>query len=342
MLGRNYKKSGKSSAHTDTYMRKLTASVISLAVTLPLLAAAGCGGIAKTAEPTETSDESKPTETTDESKPTETTEPSVTVATVSDSGMSMKYAVFGSGEKNFVILPGLSVHRVTESAAAIANAYGEIAKEYTVYVFDRAENMPDGYTVEDIARDTAAAMKALGIEKADIFGASQGGMIALTLAADFPEAVGSLILCSTAARCSDTLLAAVDEWIKYAKEKDQLKLLESFAEKVYSDATVKAYRDVLVSAEPAITDEEYRRFIVSAEACKTFDCLDRLSSVKCPALVIGSEGDRVMTADTSKQTADALGCEIYLYGEEYGHAVYDEAADCITRYLDFLHKQEMR
>ena len=35
----------------------------------------------------------------------------------------MKHIVFGSGTKNFVILPGLSVHSVMGLADAIAEAY---------------------------------------------------------------------------------------------------------------------------------------------------------------------------------------------------------------------------
>ena len=36
--------------------------------------------------------------------------------------------------------------------------------------------------------------------------------------------------------------------------------------------TLKAYRETLISSNLGISDEEYRRFIILAEACKTFDC----------------------------------------------------------------------
>ena len=93
---------------------------------------------------------------------------------------------------------------------------------------------------------------------------------------------------------------------------------------------------MLISSNLGISDEEYSRFIILAEACKTFDCFDALSAVQCPVLAIGSEGDRVVTAEGSRQIADALGCELYLYGDSYGHGVYDEAPDYRERCLDFL------
>ncbi len=256
--------------------------------------------------------------------------------TVSVDGMEMDYAVFGSGEKSFIILPGLSVHSVMGSAEAIAAAYADFTDDYTVYVFERAKTLNDGCTIRDMADDTAAAMAALGIENADIFGASQGGMIALCLAIDHPELVHKMVLGSTLAKPNDTFKAVADEWIELAESRDETALLESFADKVYSEATLEAYRDSIISSNAGITEEEYERFIIQAKACESFDCYDELSAVKCAVLVLGSEGDKVVTAEASEQIAEALGCSIYLYDGSYGHAVYDEAADYKQRCLDFF------
>lgn len=248
----------------------------------------------------------------------------------------MKHIVFGNGEKNFVILPGLSAHSVMGLADAIAEAYKDFCEEYTVYVFDRAENIHEGYTVRDMAEDTAEAMRELHIEKADVFGASQGGMIAMYLAIDHPRMVNKLILGSTLAKPNATFNRIIDEWVRLAKAKDEMGLLESFADNVYSEATLKAYRETIISSNLGVSDEEYRRFAILAEACKTFDCYGELSSIQCPVLVLGSRGDRVVTAEGSEQIAEALGCEIYLYDAGYGHGVYDEADDYGQRCLDFL------
>ena len=258
------------------------------------------------------------------------------VKTVSTGDMEMDYIAFGSGKRAYVILPGLSVHSVMGSAEAIEDAYKDFTEEYTVYVFDRAKDIQEGYTVRDMAADTAAAMKALNIEDADIFGASQGGMIALYLAIDHPELVHKMILGSTLAKPNDTFNRVIDEWIQLAEDKNERGLLESFADNVYSEATLNAYRETLISANLGITDAEYRRFIILAKACKTYDCCDALSDVQCPVLAIGSEGDRVVTAEGSVQIAEAIGCELYLYDASYGHGVYDEAPDYKQRCLDFL------
>ena len=93
------------------------------------------------------------------------------------------YMKFGSGNRNLIILPGLSVQSVLPYAGAVEKQYKIFEKDYTVYLIERRNELPDRYSIVDMAEDTARVMKTLGVDKADIFGASQGGMIALTLAA---------------------------------------------------------------------------------------------------------------------------------------------------------------
>ncbi len=262
--------------------------------------------------------------------------PTAQKKSVSVGKTEMDYAVFGGGEKNFVILPGLSVHSVMGAADAIADAYKMFCKEYTVYVFDRAKNIRDGYTVREMAEDTAAAMKALNIGRADVFGASQGGMIAVCLAASYPDMVHKLILGSTLAESNPTFSGVLEEWIHMAENRDEAGLINSFVSVVYSEKTLAAYRKELIAANAGICEEEFHRFLLLAKACRHLDCRRELTAVRCPVLVLGAEGDRVATGEGSKQIAETLDCEIYLYGSEYGHGVYDEAPDYRQRCMNFL------
>lgn len=252
--------------------------------------------------------------------------------------LGMDYIVFGEGEKKFVIIPGLSVHSIMSFADAVEEAYKDFSEDYTVYLFDRPKELADNATIREMAEAAAAAMKALNIENAYIFGASQGGMIAQYIAIDHPKLVRRLILGSTLSRPNDTFRKAVNEWIQLAEHKEEEGLVERFVEDVYSAKTLELYRDILISANLGIKDAEYERFIILAKSCLAFDCYEELANIQCPVLVLGSKGDKVVTPEASEKIAKVLNCEIYLYDDCYGHGVYDEALDYKQRCKDFFEK----
>ena len=73
-------------------------------------------------------------------------------------GFEMEYVKFGSGNKVLVILPGISLVSVINSASAVEKQYEMFAKDYTLYLFDRKKNADEDYTVEEMADDTAKIM----------------------------------------------------------------------------------------------------------------------------------------------------------------------------------------
>lgn len=260
----------------------------------------------------------------------------VIVNTAFTGTIEMNYLRFGDGRKTLVILPGLSIKPVTLSAQAVAQGFADFTEEYTVYLFDRRTNIPDTYSIGEMAEDTATVMRALGIEHADIFGASQGGMIAMNIAIEYPELVNRMVLGSTAAGTNENLLSVISDWISLAGSKDGYELNAAVCRKIYSEAVYNAYKDVLLSAGNEISAEELDRFVILASSIVNLNLYDELDKITCEVLVLGSEGDRVTTAAASKEIAEKLGCESYFYDDSYGHAVYDEAPDFRGRMLEFF------
>lgn len=256
------------------------------------------------------------------------------IKTVKIKNNAIDYFSFGSGKKNMVIIPGLSLKSVMLSSDAIADAYSMFKEEYTVYVFDRAKHLTTGYSVYDMADDTALAMKNLGVENAYIFGASQGGMIALIISIKYPSLVSKMVIGSSASRLNDTAKENLNFWVKLAQQKDVVSLNHSIFSLLYSKETLEALGNSLLELEKDGTDEEMERFAILASACNGFDVYDELDKIKCQTLVIGAKNDLVLTGYASVEMAEKLGCELYMY--DGGHAVYDEALDYKNRIYNFF------
>ena len=252
--------------------------------------------------------------------------------------IEMDYFSFGSGEKAFVILPGLDTKSVLLSAKAIQAAYRVFERDYTVYVFDPRKNMPCDYSIRQLGDDTAQVMEALGIRDACLFGASKGGMVAMCIAIDHPKLVKKLVLGSTTAKADERVISGMDRWIDLAQKKDMVGLTADFIDHLYSKDTIGKYKDILIHMNDNVSDQDIERFIIQAKALKAFDVYDELQKIRCQTLVIGTKGDKVLPWECSDAIANKLGCELYLYGEEYGHCVFDEAPDYKRRLLDFYAK----
>ena len=153
-------------------------------------------------------------------------------------GGEMDCVRFGKGEKIVIMLPGLGdgLHTVKGTAAAMSIMYRKLAREYTVYMPSRRNNLPEGFTMADMANDLRLAMQAEGICSASIIGVSMGGMIAQHFAADFPEMTEKLILVVTSSGGDAKLNESVCEWMAQAQSGDHLALMESNLRRIYTEA----------------------------------------------------------------------------------------------------------
>lgn len=250
------------------------------------------------------------------------------LGTAESQGIRMRYAVFGSGEKNLVILPGLSLKPVTDSAEAVAASYESFTDEYTVWLFDVRSNIPEGYSIEEMASDTVTIMKSLGIENADFFTASMGGMMVQYIAANSPEMTGRIVMASSMCRNNEMSEKVIANWKALAEQGRTDSLIESMIEDIYSKATLEAYREILIAANSGATEKQLEDFLKETDAILAFDSTEKLRSIKCPVLVLGSEGDSTLGVEASRElAANIADAQLYIYPECYGHCVYDEAPD---------------
>ena len=96
------------------------------------------------------------------------------------------YVQFGCGDRSLVVIPGLGDGIVTVKNKALLGVFmfHDYVRRFKITIISRKNNLEEGATTFTMARDQAEAMKALGIDQAEVVGISEGGMIAQHLAAD--------------------------------------------------------------------------------------------------------------------------------------------------------------
>ena len=249
----------------------------------------------------------------------------------------MDYVSFGEGEKRLIVLPGLSDGLTTVKGKAwlLFLPYRKFFRDYTVYMFSRKNDMPEGYSIEDMADDQASAMKSLGIGQACVLGVSQGGMIAQELVIRYPALVEKLILAVTAPYANATVKTVISGWMKLAEQGDHTALMTDTAEKMYSARYLQKYRKAFPYLSKLTKPSDYDRFLKNADAILRFDARGKLSGIGCPTLIIAGSEDHTVGNDAATELHSAIAdSELFAY-EGLGHGTFEEAKDFYDRVLAF-------
>ena len=251
---------------------------------------------------------------------------------------AMDYVRFGRGSRILIMLPGLGdgLRTVNGTALPLAAAYRIFSKAFTVYCFSRRNHLPAGFTTREMAADIKYAMDHLGIEKADLFGVSMGGMIAQHFAADYPARLNRLVLAVTCARPNPILEESIQEWLDCVCRDDHNALMDSNLRRIYSESYYRKNRHLIPILSRLTKPESYDRFLVQAGACLTHDAFSRLKDITAETLVIGGEKDMALGTEPSREIAAQIpNAALKLY-PQWGHGLYEEAPDFNKTVLDFL------
>ena len=254
----------------------------------------------------------------------------------------MEYCKFGKGDRVCVIIPGLCIQSIMGAKDIVEEQNSIMNDDFTSYLFDRRLCIPEDYSIFDMADDTAAAMKELGLRDGYFFGASQGGMIAMVMAIRYPELVKKLVLGSASAHIQPEQRAVIENWINLAKAKDRQGLYHAYGREIYPQNVYEQLKDYFTNVAESVTDEELERFIILAKSILDFNITDELKKINCPVLALGGADDAVLDGDATMEIAENLDYRsdfsLYMY-TGYGHACFDTAPDYRQRLLDFYLKE---
>ena len=184
------------------------------------------------------------------------------------------------------------------------------------------------YSLSDMAADTVGLMDALGFKSVHLVGASLGGMIAQTIAIEFPSRVRSLtsMMSSTGARNVGQVDLSIfaemgsppyddrDAFIKW-----RVKSLQVIGSTVYPIDEKTAAENAGISWDRDHDSTALLR--QSVAVLKSGDRTENLRQLKIPTLVIHGTTDRMINISGGIATAEAIPGAEFKQFEGMGHGI---------------------
>jgi pimeloyl-ACP methyl ester carboxylesterase len=210
-----------------------------------------------------------------------------------------------------------------------------LADRYRLTAFDNRgagrTAMPEGpVTVEAMADDAAAVLRALDIRSAHVAGFSGGSIIAQELAVRHPDLVRSLVLQSTWA-APDVYLRAWGrfvDWLLEAAPSERAFLeaffLDIYTARAHNDGTVDALIDEVLAFPHKQATEDVQRFL---GAFMRHETTDRLPEVSAPTLVLAGGRDSTARPELGRAVAELIPGARFEVMEHECHQPFQEVPD---------------
>jgi pimeloyl-ACP methyl ester carboxylesterase len=224
------------------------------------------------------------------------------------SGMMIYYKLTEKPKKNsetYVLIGGLSRdHTIWRKLIPL------LKKDYQVLIFDNrdsGQSTTDNetkYNIADLANDVAELIVGLNLTPAHILGHSMGGFIAIHFAANHPDLITTVSLCSTADK---QVPAAIDYLKNKIKEIETMpnaikpvtrETVMSLMKKIYTKKNLfskKFIEEIIlfeINNKYPQSSYSYKR---QAQACLEHNAVHLMKKIVCPALIITGAEDKFST-----------------------------------------------
>jgi 3-oxoadipate enol-lactonase len=210
-----------------------------------------------------------------------------------------------------------------------------LADRYRLTAFDNRgagrTGMPgDSVSVEMMADDAAAVLRALNVSSAHVAGFSGGSIIAQELALRHPELVRSLVLQSTWP-VPDPYLRSWILFVRWLVEvaPSERAFLEGFFLDIYTarahnDGTVDQFIEEVLAFPHKQSTEDLQRFL---DAFLEHDTSDRLPEIAAPTLVLAGGRDPTARPPLCRAVAELIPGARFEVMEEEAHQPFQEVPD---------------
>ena len=270
-------------------------------------------------------------------------------------GIELQYESFGDpGSETVLLINGLGsqMTRWPEAFCALLVQQGLRAVRFDNRDVGRSTWLADGdaYRVEDMAADAVGLLDALGVAKAHIVGMSMGGMIAQTVASDFPGRVLSLTSIMSNTGNPDLPPATPAAWAVISQPAPDPADREAFLAHAAHNAEVigsPAYRWPPGALRQRAEQEVERAFHPAGVARQmaairlSGDRRERVKTITAPTVVLHGAEDPLVPVEGGRDTAAVIpGAELRIIpgmGHDMPPALYPTFVEAILRAVERAH-----
>jgi pimeloyl-ACP methyl ester carboxylesterase len=210
-----------------------------------------------------------------------------------------------------------------------------LADDYRLTAFDnrgagRTAMPKTPVSVEAMADDAAAVLRALEIPSAHVAGFSGGSVIAQELAIRHPVRVRSLVLQSTWSRVDEYLgqWGRFVRWLAEAAPSERAFLegffLDIYTPRAHNDGTVAQIIDEVLAFPYKQATEDMQRFL---DALLEHDTSDRLHQIAAPTLVLSGGLDTTSRPVLGRAVAERISGAQFEVMEEESHQPFQEVPE---------------
>ncbi|MGC1173956.1 alpha/beta fold hydrolase [Polaromonas sp.] len=270
----------------------------------------------------------------------------VPTRTIAASGVEFAYRELGADNS------GTPVVCLIHLAAVLDNwdprVIDGLAAKHRVITFDNrgvgASSGAPAASIEEMARDTIAFVKAMGLDQVDLFGFSMGGMIAQEIALMEPQLVRRMILTGTGPAGGEgiskvarvTYLDMIRGWLSFQDPKQFLFFTRT-------PAGIRAGKAFLLRIKERSENRDREITVAALLAQLKALCLwgekkpADLSRIHHPVLVANGDSDRMVPSKNTYDLAQRLpNSELIIYPDSGHGAVFQFHVDFVPKALEFL------
>ena len=221
---------------------------------------------------------------------------------------------------------GLDLHMWDDLAAQLAAANHPVLR-YDHRGHGGSAVSAGPYTMDDLVDDAARLLREWGRGPVVWVGLSMGGMVGQGLAVRHPDLIKALVLANTTSKYPPAAGAVFEQRIGTVRSGGMAAVVESVLERYFSAAFRATQPEAVAGFRAKVLRCDPDGYAACCAAVGGVDWLDRLSTVKCPTLILAGALDVGAPPAMSQAMAEKIaGAELVVFDEASHLSVAEQPA----------------